>query len=126
MQEHALIGDQMLRGVSLLRGEGIAVVRSHHERWDGDGYPDGLAGAEIPLVARIVCCCDAFNAMTTNRSYRRARSVTAALDELEACTGSQFDPNVVSALTHLIRRGRMEIEPKPELALAPAPVALSA
>ena len=102
------------------------IVRSCHERWDGGGYPDGLAGTAIPLVARIVCCCDAFSAMTTNRSYRGARSVTAALAELEACAGSQFDPKVVAALTHLIRSGRMEIEPKPELVLAPAPVALTA
>ena len=123
---HTIDGQHLLERVGGRLAEVGRIVRSCHERWDGGGYPNGLAGPEIPLVGRIVCCCDAFNAMTTNRSYRRARSVTAALDELEACAGSQFDPNVVSALTHLIRGGRMEIEPKPELALAPAPVALSA
>jgi HD-GYP domain-containing protein (c-di-GMP phosphodiesterase class II) len=73
-------------------------VRSCHERWDGAGYPDQLAGAAIPLVARIVCACDAFSAMTTDRPYRKALSEIDALDELRRCSGTQFDPAVVDAL----------------------------
>jgi ribonuclease P protein subunit RPR2 len=97
MQEHALIGDQMLRGVSLLRGEGIAVVRSHHERWDGRGYPDGLAGTEIPLAARLFAVADALDAMTNDRPYRRAMSWERAATEIFEQSGSQFDPAVVEA-----------------------------
>jgi HD-GYP domain-containing protein (c-di-GMP phosphodiesterase class II) len=67
-------------------------------RWDGLGYPDGLAGEEIPLVARIVCACDAWSAMTTDRSYRKARSPEEAAGELRSSSGSHFDPAVVEAL----------------------------
>jgi len=78
------------------------LVRSCHERWDGQGYPDRLAGEDIPLVARIVCVCDAFSAMTTDRPYRRALSDREALAELHRCTGSQFDPDVVDALVAVL------------------------
>jgi HD-GYP domain-containing protein (c-di-GMP phosphodiesterase class II) len=78
------------------------VVRASHERWDGGGYPDGLRGEQIPLEARIVSTCDAFNAMTTSRSYRRALPVATALDELERCAGAQFDPQVVAALLRVV------------------------
>ncbi len=88
----------MLERVGGLLGEVGAVVRSCHEHWDGGGYPDGLAGDAIPRVARIVTACDAFSAMTTDRSYRKARSPREALAELHACSGSQFDPEVVEAL----------------------------
>jgi HD-GYP domain-containing protein (c-di-GMP phosphodiesterase class II) len=73
-------------------------VRSCHERWDGKGYPDGIAGEEIPLIARIVSCCDAFNAMTSDRSYRKALPQHEAVAELRRGRGSQFDPLVVDAL----------------------------
>jgi HD-GYP domain-containing protein (c-di-GMP phosphodiesterase class II) len=73
-------------------------VRSCHERWDGNGYPDKLAGEDIPRVARIVCACDAFSAMTTDRPYRVARTVDEALAELANCAGTHFDPVVVAAL----------------------------
>jgi hypothetical protein len=76
----------------------LAALGSCHERWDGAGYPDGLAGEQIPLVARIVCACDAFSAMTTTRSYRAAMSREEAIAELERCAGSHFDPQVVAAL----------------------------
>jgi HD-GYP domain-containing protein (c-di-GMP phosphodiesterase class II) len=78
------------------------IVRASHERWDGGGYPDGLRGEEIPLEARIVSCCDAFNAMTTTRSYRRAMPVSAALAELIDNAGTQFDPRVVDALVQVV------------------------
>jgi HD-GYP domain-containing protein (c-di-GMP phosphodiesterase class II) len=78
-------------------------VRASHERWDGRGYPDRLAGEEIPVEARIVSACDAFHAMTSDRSYRRALPVELAVEELETCAGSQFDPSVVAALVEVIR-----------------------
>jgi HD-GYP domain-containing protein (c-di-GMP phosphodiesterase class II) len=78
------------------------VVRASHERWDGGGYPDGLAGEAIPLEARIIGVCDAYHAMTTTRSYRAAMAVADALDELRRCAGTQFDPAVVAAALHLL------------------------
>jgi ribonuclease P protein subunit RPR2 len=97
MEQHPLIGWEILRDVDFL-GEAKNVVRSHHERWDGKGYPDGLAGEQIPLLARIVSCCDAYNAMTSDRSYRKALPAAQAQAELRACSGTQFDPRVVDAL----------------------------
>jgi HD-GYP domain-containing protein (c-di-GMP phosphodiesterase class II) len=77
------------------------IVRSHHERWDGGGYPDGLAGEAIPIEARIVSCCDAWNAMTTTRSYREAMPDEVAARELQANAGTQFDPQVVDTVLEL-------------------------
>jgi HD-GYP domain-containing protein (c-di-GMP phosphodiesterase class II) len=77
-------------------------VRSSHEKWDGSGYPDGLSGEEIPVESSIVSCCDAFNAMTTDRSYRAAMSLDEALGELQANSGTQFDPRVVESLVRVI------------------------
>jgi HD-GYP domain-containing protein (c-di-GMP phosphodiesterase class II) len=98
---HTIEGERMLEKVGGLLAEVGRLVRSCHERWDGGGYPDGLAGDEIPLVARIVCACDAFSAMTTNRSYRAALSLEDALTELRRCAGTQFDPRVVEAIAAL-------------------------
>ena len=95
---HTIVGQEMLERVGGLLADVGQIVRSCHEHWDGTGYPDRLAGEEIPLVARIVTACDAFSAMTTTRSYRRALSQTEALHELEACAGGQFDPRVVAVL----------------------------
>ena len=92
----------MLDRVGGLLGSVGLVVRASHERFDGGGYPDGLAGEAIPLASRIVSACDAFNAMTTTRSYRKAMPVAAAVDELHRCSGTQFDPAVVSALVALV------------------------
>src|SRR3954453_7670302 len=104
MRGHTIEGQRLLDKVGGFMREVGLVVRSSHERFDGDGYPDGLAGEQIPLGARIVACCDAFSAMTTDRSYRKARSAREALEELERCSGSQFDPVVVEALLAGVRR----------------------
>jgi HD-GYP domain-containing protein (c-di-GMP phosphodiesterase class II) len=98
MNTHTILGQEMLERAGGLLGEVGPFVRSCHEHWDGNGYPDGLAGDDIPLVARIVCTCDAWSAMTTDRPYRRALSHEAAVAELERCAGTQFDPQVVDAL----------------------------
>jgi len=98
MRTHTILGETMLVQIGGLLGEVGHIVRSCHERWDGAGYPDGLAGEQIPLAARIVCACDAWSAMTTDRSYRKARSVEQALAELRASAGTHFDPRVVEAL----------------------------
>ena len=94
----------MLKRVGGLLADVGGVVRSCHERWDGEGYPDRLAADDIPIEARIVCAADALSAMTTHRSYRAARSLEDALAELEACAGSQFDPRVVAAVVAVARR----------------------
>jgi HD-GYP domain-containing protein (c-di-GMP phosphodiesterase class II) len=95
---HTLEGEQLLTRVGGLLADVGHIVRSCHERWDGAGYPDGLRGEDIPLIARIVSCCDAFNAMTTDRSYRRARPFDDAVAELVAHRGTQFDPTIVDAV----------------------------
>lgn len=101
MNTHTILGQEMLERAGGLLGEVGPLVRSCHEHWDGNGYPDGLAGEEIPLVARIVCTCDAWSAMTSDRSYRKALSREAAVQELRNCAGTQFDPEVVDALLAL-------------------------
>ena len=98
---HTLEGQKMLERVGGFMKEVGEIVRSSHECWDGSGYPDGLRGEEIPLEARIVSCCDAFNAMTTSRPYRKAMPVSAALAELIDNSGTQFDPGVVTAFVRM-------------------------
>src|SRR3954469_24009353 len=98
IQTHTLEGERLLSQVGGLLGNVGRIVRSCHEDWDGTGYPDGLRREEIPLVARIVRCCDAFSAMTTDRSYRKALPVETAVEELRRCSGTDFDPRVVDAL----------------------------
>jgi response regulator RpfG family c-di-GMP phosphodiesterase len=97
MQQHPLLGVEILRGIPLLEGAGLDVVRSHHERWDGAGYPDGLAGDEIPIAARIFALADTLDAVSTDRPYRKRLSWDAAIDEILINSGSQFDPRVVAA-----------------------------
>ena len=98
---HATWGAETLCGIPGLEAV-AAVVRYHHERWDGAGYPDGLSGARIPLASRIICACDAFAAMTADRPYRDALPSTTALQEVLAGSGTQFDPAVVDALAHAV------------------------
>ncbi len=101
MRTHPAIGERILRAVPGM-GAIARIVRHEHERWDGEGYPDGIAGEEIPIGSRIILACDAYDAMTTDRPYRKAMSHADALDELTRCAGSQFDPEVVGALVGVL------------------------
>jgi diguanylate cyclase (GGDEF)-like protein len=105
MRRHPLIGERILLAAPALRPV-ARLVRSSHERWDGDGYPDGLRGDEIPLGARVVAVCDAFDAMTTERPYRQSIDEGEAIAELRRCAGTQFDPMVVEAFCRVIARER--------------------
>jgi putative two-component system response regulator len=96
MERHPTVGERILQPV--VEDEAVlAMVRNHHERWDGQGYPDRLAGEGIPLGARILALADTFDAMTSERPYRTAKTVDFAIGEIERCSGSQFDPAVVEA-----------------------------
>jgi diguanylate cyclase (GGDEF)-like protein len=97
MREHPVIGERILRPLPGLSAVATA-VRHEHERWDGGGYPDGLAGDAIPLASRIVLACDAYTALVSDRPYRKALSTATAAEELRRCAGAQFDPRVVGAL----------------------------
>ena len=115
MEQHTVEGERLLLRVGGLLGEVGRIVRSCHERYDGAGYPDGTAGEQIPLLARIVACCDAFNAMTTDRSYRKAMPLAAAVAELRSASGTQFDPVVVEALIASLDAQAVSAPPKIEL-----------
>jgi diguanylate cyclase (GGDEF)-like protein/putative nucleotidyltransferase with HDIG domain len=97
MKEHPVIGERILRVLPGL-GNVARIVRHEHERWDGDGYPDGLVGEQIPLGSRIIIAADTYHAITSDRPYRAARSHSEAVEELTRCAGTQFDPNVTQAL----------------------------
>ncbi len=103
MEEHVIIGVRILEQLHTMNEE-LPIVRSHHERWDGKGYPYGLAGEEIPIGGRILCAADAFDAITSNRVYRPARSVALAIDALNSEQGKQFDTEVIDALLEWIRQ----------------------
>jgi HD-GYP domain-containing protein (c-di-GMP phosphodiesterase class II) len=104
MKTHTVEGEKLLSRVGGILTRVGVVVRASHERFDGRGYPDGLSGEDIPLSARIVSACDAYNAMTTDRAYRAALGVEVALAELRSNAGTQFDPQVVEALCGLVER----------------------
>lgn len=101
MQTHPIVGERMLKGIDFL-ADALPVIRHHHERWEGTGYPDRLRGEEIPLGARIVAVCDAFDAMTSDRPYRKAMPAEAACEEIVACSGTHFDPVCASLLTEML------------------------
>ncbi len=103
IQTHTLEGQKMLERVGGFMREVGQIVRSHHERWDGGGYPDGLAGEAIPLESRIIACCDTWSAMRTDRVYRAALSYEAAVAELRSVSGTQLDPAVVTALLDVVK-----------------------
>jgi HD-GYP domain-containing protein (c-di-GMP phosphodiesterase class II) len=107
MRRHTIEGERMLKRIGGVLAEVGRIVRASHEDFDGSGYPDGLAGEEIPVEARIVTCCDAFSAMTTTRSYRKAMDTAAAIAELRRCAGTQFDPRVVDVLVELVESGQV-------------------
>ena len=122
MKTHTVEGERMLQQVGGLLSTVGVVVRASHERWDGGGYPDGLVGEAIPVAARIISACDAFNAMTTDRSYRKALPLEVAIGELRKNAGTQFAPNVVDALIAVATRD----VPDWQLGLAAAPSAVEA
>ncbi len=100
IREHPRTGARLILRVAALR-EAIPYVLYHHERWDGSGYPSGKAGEEIPLEARVLAVADAFDAMTSDRPYRRALSRAQALAEVERCAGTQFDPVIARVFLEL-------------------------
>jgi HD-GYP domain-containing protein (c-di-GMP phosphodiesterase class II) len=102
IKTHTVEGEKLLSQVGGLLGNVGHIVRSCHEDWDGTGYPDGLVCEQTPRIARIVRCCDAYSAMTTDRPYRKARPVEEAVAELRRCAGSDFDPAVVEALVAVV------------------------
>jgi putative nucleotidyltransferase with HDIG domain len=102
IKAHTIEGQKMLDRVGGFMREVGMIVRSHHERWDGGGYPDGLSGEEIPLEARIVSCCDTWNAMRTDRPYRKALSYEVAAAELISVSGTQLDPAIVEVLRSVV------------------------
>jgi diguanylate cyclase (GGDEF)-like protein/putative nucleotidyltransferase with HDIG domain len=104
MREHPVIGERILRAIPGMGGV-ARIVRHEHEWFDGSGYPDGLRGEAIPLGSRIILACDAYHAMTSDRSYRGAMEHADAIAELVRCAGSQFDPRVVSALVGYLGHG---------------------
>jgi diguanylate cyclase (GGDEF)-like protein len=133
MHRHTLIGERIVAAAPALTYVS-RLVRSSHERWDGGGYPDALAGTDIPLGSRIVAVCDAYDAIVATRPYSAARTVEEALAELDRCAGSHFDPTVVAAFIAVARAGERELgdaatfvatvsEPSPGPAPQPLPAA---
>lgn len=108
MRTHPIIGEEIVRPLEFL-GDAVRIVRSHHERWDGDGYPEGLAGQDTFLPARVFMLADTFDAMTTDRPYRKALPIDVVLEEIDRHAGTQFDPDLAAAWIDLVnereRRG---------------------
>lgn len=109
MREHPAIGDSIIGPVSFLAGV-RSCVRSHHERWDGTGYPDKLKGEDIPMLARIVACADTFDACTSTRPYQKAMPLEQAMQILDKLTGAQLDPQVVAALRGVLKKKGVRLE----------------
>jgi HD-GYP domain-containing protein (c-di-GMP phosphodiesterase class II) len=101
MERHPALGGGIVAQIPYLSGTALQIVAAHHERWDGLGYPNGLRGEQIPLAARIFALADTFDAMTNDRPYRRALTVEQALEEIERCSGTQFDPAIVTTFLSL-------------------------
>lgn len=116
LQMHTVVGAEIVSRITDYR-LCAAIIRHHHERWDGAGYPDGLSGEDIPVGSRIIGVADAFDAMTSDRPYRRAMSAEAAIEEVRRSSGSQFDPKVVTAFEHV-----MSVSPRTQPDIAPTPV----
>lgn len=107
MKKHTVYGSEILRGFSSIPGMGLGAI-SRHERYDGSGYPNGLSGEEIPLIGRIICVCDAYDAMNSRCCYRRNLSKQIILDELNKNRGTQFDPVIINSLLALRYGGEIE------------------
>jgi putative two-component system response regulator len=116
MRLHPITGERICEPLAVSKAFG-PIIRNHHERWDGRGYPDGLAGEEIPIGARIVGIVDAFDAMVHSRPYRAARSIDQALAELRRGSGSQFDPGLLPVFLRLIGDEHIASEVVPERTL---------
>jgi putative nucleotidyltransferase with HDIG domain len=124
VKQHPVTGQEMLNQVGGALTEAGHIVRAHHERWDGTGYPDGLAARDIPLEARIITVCDSFSAMTTDRPYRAAMMHQDAVAELDRCVGSQFDPVIVDAMHRVLaEQGQILTVSRPRLVQGNALVA---
>jgi len=121
MRQHPIAGDDILRDLSIYK-DSLGVVRHHHERYDGRGYPDGIKGEEIPLGARIVSVADSYDVMTSDRPYARARTVREGIEELIACKGTHFDPTIVDAFVRVLHR-QHALAPSEQR--VPAPSAIS-
>jgi HD-GYP domain-containing protein (c-di-GMP phosphodiesterase class II) len=122
VEQHPVYGEQMLGLVGGTLANVGEIVRASHERYDGRGYPDKLVGEQIPIEARIVCACDAYSAMTTDRPYRGARSTVEALEELHRCSGTQFDPGVVASIERLLAPRESARDWLSILGMAPKPL----
>jgi len=127
MRTHVIRSAQLVDTATRLRGSVQAMIRHHHENFDGSGYPDGLAGEDIPMGARIIMIADTIDAMTTDRPYRRAMSLSRAIEELETFAGRQFDPQLVklvsksASIRRLLGTDRSAPEASPGSPRAPRP-----
>ncbi len=119
VEEHPVLGERILAPAQL--DEVLPTVRHHHEWWDGTGYPDGLRGPQIPLEARVLSVCDAFEAMTASRSWRPARSLRGALEEVERAAGTQFDPDVAATFVRMIKGLQGPVATQEKQPVQPAP-----
>ena len=109
MQTHSANGEKLLDGISNLE-KYKKYIRSHHERFDGMGYPDGLKGEEIPLISRIIFVADTFDAMTSNRPYRNGLPIETAVEELIKCSNTQFDPKIVQAFLDVLEKENLDLK----------------
>jgi HD-GYP domain-containing protein (c-di-GMP phosphodiesterase class II) len=105
IEQHPMIGEDILKPITFLDPNLLSLIRSHHERPDGTGYPDGLTGDEIPLLVSILTVADAYDAMVTDRPYRKALSQAEALKEIRACADVQYNVKVVQVLVRILERG---------------------
>jgi len=127
IRQHPVEGSRLAERMEFLphtAGVVAKIVRAHHEKVDGSGYPDGLKGDEIPFEGKILCVADAFEAMTARRAYQRRRSLEAAMAEMKRCAGTQFDAKVVTALVALWERGELNLGVN-DVALTPASVVVA-
>ena len=110
MREHPLVGEDILVHIEQMKGV-RRIMRSHHEKWDGTGYPDGVRGDDIPVHARIIAIADTFDAITTDRPYRKAADWKTATDEIKRCSGKEYDPSLVEAFVKACDAGDITILP---------------